>query len=101
MKNAKYLITDTSGIAIEYLLIFRKPVIYYQSKDKIHNNKIDFFSDFTAIEDQIKSKFGLILDIDKLDNIDEQIMLFNQRFKNFDEEIRSFLSKKFLQYRWK
>ncbi len=95
LKKAKYLITDTSGIALEYLLIFRKPVIYYQSKDKIHNNKIDFFSDFTAIEDQIKSKFGLILDIDKLDNIDEQIMLFNQRFKNFDEEIRSFLSKNF------
>ena len=95
LKKAKYLITDTSGIALEYLLIFRKPVIYYESKDKIHNNKIEFFSNFNAIEDQIKSKFGLILDIDKLDNIDEKISLFKNRFKNFEEEINSFLSKNF------
>ena len=38
-------------------------------KDKVLNQKIEHFSDFTAIEDQIKSKFGLTLDIDDLDNL--------------------------------
>lgn len=95
LRKAKYLITDTSGIALEYLLILRKPVIYYETKDKIHNKKIKFFSEFTAIEDQIKSKFGLILDIDNLENIDEKIKNFNKKFKNIEGEISSFLSDNF------
>tara|TARA_E500000178_G_C16987527_1_gene739096 strand:+ start:94 stop:1242 length:1149 start_codon:yes stop_codon:yes gene_type:complete len=95
LRKAKYLITDTSGIALEYLLIFRKPVIYYKVKDKIHNKKIDFFGEFTAIEDIIKSKFGLTLDIDNLGNIDEKIKNFNKKFKNIEGEISSFLSDNF------
>ena len=95
LRKAKYLITDTSGIALEYLLIFRKPVIYYVVKDKIHNKKIDLFGEFTAIEDIIKSKFGLTLDIDNLGNIDEKIKNFNKKFKNIEGEISSFLSDNF------
>ena len=77
------------------MLIFRKPVIYYVVKDKIHNKKIDLFGEFTAIEDIIKSKFGLTLDIDNLGNIDEKIKNFNKKFKNIEGEISSFLSDNF------
>ncbi len=95
LKNAKYLITDKSGIAIEYLLIFKKPVIYYETKDKVHNQKIEHFSDFTAIEDQIKTKFGLTLDIDNLDNFDEKIKIFNKKFENLGSDVDYFLRDNF------
>lgn len=95
LRNSKYLITDTSGIALEYLLIFKKPVIYLETKDKVHNKKIEQFSGFTAIEDEIKSKFGLILDFHSLDNIEDKINVFIKNFKNAESDIDNFLIKNF------
>ena len=34
MENAKCLITDSSGIAIEFVLLFKKPVLYFEIMKK-------------------------------------------------------------------
>lgn len=93
--NSKYLITDTSGIALEYLFILKKPVIYLDTKDKVHNEKVEYFSGFTAIEDEIKSKFGLILDFHSLDNIEDKIRIFDTNLKKKGSDIDKFLKKNF------
>ena len=50
MQKAKCLITDNSGIAIEYTLIFKRPVFYYKSLDKIHNKEIENFKIYTTLK---------------------------------------------------
>ena len=58
MERAKCLITDNSGIAIEYTLLFKKPVLYFEDVQKIHNKEYDKFSDLVTMEDSVKDKFG-------------------------------------------
>ena len=61
MEKAKCLITDNSGIAIEYILILKKPVFYFESKYKIHNKDVSKFEDMFNVEEYIKKEFGYIL----------------------------------------
>ena len=46
MQKAKCLITDNSGIAIEYILLFKKPVLYFEDLEKIHNKNYKDFSNY-------------------------------------------------------
>ena len=39
MEKATCLITDSSGIAIEYMLVMKRPVLYFDEYDKIHNTE--------------------------------------------------------------
>ena len=59
MERSKCLITDASGISIEYLLLFKRPVLYLNSKDKIHNERFDDFKD----NNQSITSQKIILDI--------------------------------------
>ena len=60
-EKAKCLITDNSGISIEFFLLMKRPIIYFDNFDKIHNNQIENFKDLETIEDSVKSKFGIFL----------------------------------------
>ena len=96
MQNAKCLITDNSGISIEYMMIFKKPVIFYNDFDKIHNVNFDMYKNLQPIEDIIKDKFGYefnkhqIIEIKKI--IDESINSFDKN------EIDNFLKNNFYNY---
>ena len=57
-EKAKCLITDNSGISIEFLLFMRRPIIYFDDFDKIHNNQIENFKNLETIYDRIKFRFG-------------------------------------------
>ena len=48
MESAKCLITDSSGIAIEFILLFKKPVLYFEDNDKIHNKEFKNCNDLTS-----------------------------------------------------
>jgi hypothetical protein len=82
LQNAKCLITDNSGISIEYMMIFKKPVIFYNDFDKVHNENYEMYKSLTPIEDIIKNKFGYqfnkhqIIEIKKI--IDEAINKFDK-----------------------
>ena len=60
MEKAKCLITDASGIAIEYVLMFKRPVLYLDDIDKVHNNKFMDFKDITTIDETIKKTAFLL-----------------------------------------
>ncbi len=96
MKNAKCLITDNSGISIEYMLIFKKPVIFYSDFDKVHNESFDKFKDLTPIEDTIKDKFGYEFNKHELNNIEN---IINQAIETFDiNELDNFIKTNFYNY---
>ena len=85
MENAKCLITDNSGIAIEYTLIFKRPVLYLTGNEKLHNKEIDDYKDFVNLEDNIKKLFGYKFNVNDIENLDQLI----------NNSIINFLNKKF------
>jgi len=93
LEKAKCLITDNSGISIEFMMIFKKPVIYYTDFDKIHNDKYEMFKNLQPMEDNIKDKFGYEFNkyqIKEIKNIlDNALMTFDQ------SEIDNFLKNNF------
>ena len=99
MEKAKCLITDNSGIAIEYILILKKPVFYFESKYKIHNKDVSKFEDMFNIEEYIKKEFGYIFEKAQIKNLKKFI---DDNLKNFDNEkvlkINNFLNKNFYNF---
>ena len=63
-EKAKCLITDNSGISIEFLLFMRRPIIYFDDFDKIHNNQVENFKNLETIDDRIK--FDLVVFLKKM-----------------------------------
>jgi len=98
MENAKCLITDNSGIAIEYVLLFNKPVLYFEDFDKIHNTEFNMYNDLMTMEDKVKNKFGYIFKIDDIDNISFLINKSTSEFKNKDIEIKEFINENFYNF---
>ena len=98
-EKAKCLITDNSGISIEFLLFMRRPIIYFDDFDKIHNNQIENFKNLETIDDRIKFRFGSFFkenEIDDLKNIIEQSIL---SFKENNEEIDKFTDTNFFNFK--
>jgi YidC/Oxa1 family membrane protein insertase len=98
MEKAKCLITDSSGIAIEYALIFKKPVLYLDGVEKIHNNEFSNYRDLITIDEKIRDKYGYILKIDEIDNIDNLIIIAISSFKKNKTEIENFINQNFYNY---
>ena len=96
MENAKCLITDNSGISIEYMMLFKKPVIFYSDFDKVHNENFEMIKGLVPIEDTIKDKFGYEFHKHELNEIDKVI---NKAISSFDKkEIDNFLENNFYNY---
>ena len=94
MEEAEILITDNSSIVFEYVLIFERPIIYIDYKEKVHNIKSNEIS-IQTIEDKFRESFGNVLNIsnlEKLYNLCEDLSL-NSNVSN--EAVKSF-SKKYL-----
>ena len=96
MEQAQCLITDNSGIAIEFTLILKKPVLYYESMEKIHNKNIEDYGELFNLEDSVKKYFGYKFkhaDIEKMNQlIDNATKEFS---KNNVRKIDEFLNKNF------
>ena len=69
LNETSVLITDNGGIALEYMIVQRKPVLYIDYSEKIHNK---FFNKFVleTFEDKIKKEIGTIISVKELDQID-------------------------------
>jgi YidC/Oxa1 family membrane protein insertase len=95
MENAKCLITDNSGIAIEYTLIFKRPVLYLTGNEKLHNKEIDDYKDFVNLEDNIKKLFGYKFNVTDIENLDQLINNSIINFSNKEFEINDFIDINF------
>lgn len=96
LNKAKFLITDNSGISIEYMMIFKKPVIFYNDFDKIHNEEFKIYNNLEPLEDMIKKKFGYEFNKHEIRNISHIIEMASEKFDKY--EIDNFLEKNFYNY---
>ena len=90
VEKAEILITDNSAIVFEYLFIFKRPVIYVEYSDKIHNLEIDKIK-INTLDEIFKKKFGKIL---KIENLKELKDICNKLIKKnniSEDEVELFM----------
>lgn len=75
------MITDNGGMALEYAYINRKPIIFIDYKNKVHNEEFSKIN-LEPIEDAFKKKFGLVLRPDEIQNLNTTI---NQTIDKYQE----------------
>ena len=68
LEKAEILITDNSAIVFEFLFIFKRPIIYINYKEKIHNSDKDKIT-IKTIDQDLKETFGNIIEINDLDKL--------------------------------
>jgi len=95
MQNAKCLITDNSGIAMEYTLILKRPVLYLDDKEKLHNSELIDYVNLINLEDNIKNIFGYKFKKKDIQNIDSIIIKSINVFNERNLEIDNFINKNF------
>lgn len=83
--DSEFLITDWSGISIEYAFITNRPVIFINTPKKINNK---FFNDINSepIEIKIRDKIGIIIDENALINLDSYFKEISER-RDFKKKI--------------
>jgi len=97
-EKAKCLITDNSGISIEFFLLMKRPIIYFDDFAKIHNSQIENFKDLETIEDRVKKKFGIFFKVNEINNIKNIIDQSNINFKKNIDEVNKFIDINFFNY---
>ena len=99
MIKSKVLITDNSGIAIEFMFSLKKPVIYFDHFLKIHNKDFNNLN-IKPMEDQIKEKFGYFVNDKQVKNLNAEnlISVAENKFKKNSDELENFINKNFFNF---
>ena len=85
LNESSILITDNGGIALEYIIIQRKPVLYVDYSEKIHNEFFDKFK-IETFEDRVKKDIGTTISVNELNKIDYFLVQTKVNFiKNLDK----------------
>lgn len=96
IQNSKCLITDSSGIAIEYLFFTKRPILYLNEHEKIHNSEFSDYDEISTIDQKIKDDFGYLFYKKDFDNIDTLIKKsffeLNKKKINLDKFIKKYYS---------
>ena len=98
MENAKCLITDNSGIAIEFVLLFKRPVLYFEDNEKIHNTEFEDYNDLITMDQKVKETFGYTFRKEDIMDLDVLINKSILEFKNKDIKIKDFIDNNFYNY---
>ena len=98
MQKAKCLITDNSGIAIEYMIVFKKPVLYLDELDKIHNSEYKDYVEFKTIDQIIKDNFGYSFNKSDFLNIDSIIDNSELNFKTKLPKLNDLINENYYNF---
>ena len=88
--GSKCLISDWSGIALEYAFVFEKPTIFIDVPQKIQNKEFSRIL-LEPIEVSIREKIGRVISLNKLNEIPK--IIEETSTMNMSEEIRNIRSK--------
>lgn len=84
-------------MALEYAFIHKKPVIFINYRDKIHNE--DFKKiDLETIEDNFRKKFGLIVQTEQIENLNDIIDQRVKVYKNLNQDIEDFFRENKIEF---
>ena len=92
LNESSLLITDDGGIALEYYIIYKKPVLYINYLEKIHNLYFDKIK-INTIEKEFKNEIGTSMDLSQLENLEYFIKKTKYDFKNKREKISELVDK--------
>jgi hypothetical protein len=98
MEKAKCLITDTSDICLEFMILLNRPVLYLEGIDKIHNESYSDFKNFESIEKKFKNKFGSIISKKDIKNIDLSIENTLKEFITKIPDLNNFKNKYYFNF---
>ena len=98
MENAKCIITDSSGIAIEFILLRKKPALYFENNDKIHNIEFNDYNDLITMDQKVKQSFGYTFKKENIKDLDILIKKSISEFKNKEVKIKDFIDNNFYNY---
>lgn len=98
MEKSKCLLTDASGISIEFLILFKRPVLYLFDKDKIHNKDILDFRGLKSIDEIIRDKFGYTFYEKDIDNLDSIIAKTAVNFQSKIQHLDNFINNNFFNF---
>ena len=97
MEKSHVLITDNSLIAMEFALIFKKQPIYINYSNKTHNK--DYFElELEPIEEKFKNKFGIKVDINKIEKIVDYCRDTKMNINFSKENLSEFISENFFNF---
>ena len=81
------MISDWSGVAIEYAFAFEKPILYVDTPQKINNPECDQIN-LVPLEEKIRSQIGEVIPLSELSLIPSRINQFLQSQNKFKEKIQ-------------
>ena len=89
LEKSEIIITDNSSIVFEYMFVFKRPIIYMNYKDKVHNISKDKIN-IPTIEEEFKSQFGNIINVNDLKNLPQlcKKLIINNNIS--DQKVNSF-----------
>ena len=86
------LVTDNGGMAMEYYILYNRPVISINYLDKIHNEDYKTLG-LEALEDSFKKEFTKVIEINDIGRIKEISENYIKNFKFDKKKLDSFLNK--------
>ena len=81
------MISDWSGVAIEYAFAFEKPIFYIDTPQKINNPECDQI-DLVPLEEKLRPQIGEVISLSELSLIPSKINQFLQSQNKFKEKIQ-------------
>ena len=94
MEKSELLITDNSLIALEFTLTLKRPILYINYKEKLHNISFNEVQ-LPTLEMDFKKIFGNEINISNIDNISQCCKDAIQDIKFSDKNILDFKKKNF------
>ena len=92
LEKAEILITDNSSIVFEFMLIFKRPIIYIDYKEKVHNINREKIT-VKTIDEEFKTVFGNILNVKNIKSLAELCEKLIEGNNESSELVDSFAKK--------
>ena len=89
---SQFIITDNGGVGLEYSLIYKKPTMYINYVEKIHNLSHKELN-IEPIENRFKKDFAYEINVDEIKNIPKIISKMDESFKLKIKNLDNFFEK--------
>ena len=81
LEETKILISDWSGISIEFAFVYERPIIFIDVPQKIQNKNFNSI-EMEPFEISIRNQIGRVVKMDEIENLDKILSELNSNFKS-------------------